>query len=117
MRSDGAQMGWRPMTDRRRTSEERLDSEAVVDTRPGDEEDPFEEWERYPAHKAEESMSYQKLAWYGAPFGSAGVTLLLLAAVVSGLRRVVRGLIRLLVRWSVHGHGGIVSNWRHHRGS
>jgi hypothetical protein len=69
------------------------------DVRPREEaDDPFEEWERYPATQAEENIEYQKVAWYGAPFGGAGVALLVLAAVVNVLRRVGRAAIRLLLR-------------------
>ena len=60
-------------------------------------EDPFEDWERYPAIQAEENIEYQKVAWYGAPFGDAGVALLVLAAVLNVLRRVGRAAIRRLV--------------------
>ena len=61
-------------------------------------DDPFEEWERYPATEAEENIEYQKVAWYAAPFGDAGVALLVLAAVVNVLRRTGRAVIRLLMR-------------------
>ena len=61
-------------------------------------DDPFDEWERYPATRAEENIGYQKVAWYGAPFGDAGVGLLVLAASVNVLRRAGRAVIRLLVR-------------------
>ncbi|MFO7533290.1 MAG: hypothetical protein R6W93_12575 [Candidatus Limnocylindrales bacterium] len=56
-------------------------------------DDLFEDWERYPAAQAEENIEYQKVAWYGAPFGDAGVALLMLAAVVNVLRRVGRAMI------------------------
>ena len=70
-----------------------------MSVRPRDEaDDPFEEWQRYPASQAEENIEYQKIAWYGAPFGDAGVALLVLAAVVDSLRRIGRAVIRLLVR-------------------
>ena len=75
------------------------DGESLADDLPEDEtDDPVEEWERYPARVAEENVGYQKLAWYAAPFGDAGVAVVLLAATVNGLRRVGRALIRLLVR-------------------
>jgi hypothetical protein len=71
----------------------------MADARPEPElDDPFEEWERYPVDEAEENIGYQKLAWYAAPFGSAGVGLLLLAAITNGLRRLGRAAIRLLIR-------------------
>ena len=63
-----------------------------------DADGPFEEWERYPSHQAQESIDYQKLAWYAAPFGSTGIALLVLAAFVNVLRRVARAFIRLLMR-------------------
>jgi hypothetical protein len=69
------------------------------DDRPSEEaEDPFDDWERYPATEAEENVEYQKIAWYGAPFGDAGVALLVLAVIVNALRRGVRAAIRLLMR-------------------
>ena len=61
-------------------------------------EDPFEDWERTPATKAQEQLEYQKLAWYAAPFGSAGIALVVLAAFVNLLRRLGRQIIRLASR-------------------
>jgi len=61
-------------------------------------EDPFEEWERYPVDEAEERLGYQKLAWYAAPFGSTGIALLVLAAVVNLLYRAGRQVIRIASR-------------------
>ena len=61
-------------------------------------EDPFEEWERHPADEAREQLEYQKLAWYSAPFGDAGITLVVLAAAVNLLRRLGRQVIRLASR-------------------
>ena len=87
------------MTERRRTAKEQPDHQPTTDARAGDEaEDLLEDWERYPATEAEENVGYQKLAWYAAPFGTEGVALLLLAAVVNGLRRAGRTLIRLVMR-------------------
>ena len=81
-----------------RETEEQWGSESIDDGPPVDEADaPFDAWERYPARVAEENAGYQKLAWYAAPFGDAGVGMLLLAAVVNGLRRAGRVVIRLLV--------------------
>ena len=60
--------------------------------------DPFEDWERYPARKSEEQLEYQKLAWYAAPFGSAGMALVVLAMIVNLLRRLGRQLIRIASR-------------------
>jgi hypothetical protein len=67
---------------------------------PADEEAdrPFEDWERYPMHEAEENVEYQKLAWYAAPFGDGAIGLLILAFVINGLRRVARAVMRLLMR-------------------
>ena len=61
-------------------------------------EDPFEEWERYPVDEAEERLGYQKLAWYAAPFGSTGIALLVLAAAVNLLYRAGRQVIRIASR-------------------
>ena len=61
-------------------------------------EDPFEEWERYPADEAKEQLEYQRMAWYSAPFGDAGITLVLLTALVDLLRRLGRQVIRLAAR-------------------
>lgn len=78
----------------RRNSHERDDG-----PRPSDgADDPFEEWERYPATAAEETVEYQKVAWYAAPFGDAGVALLVLSAAVNVVRRAGRALIRALMR-------------------
>jgi len=54
--------------------------------------------QHYPADQAEENIEYQQLAWYSAPFGSTGITLLLLAAAVNLTRRAGRALIRLAQR-------------------
>ncbi len=56
------------------------------------------ERDRLPADEARARIGYQKLAWYASPFGDMGVALLVLAAVVDGLRRVARASIRMLVR-------------------
>ena len=40
----------------------------------------------------------QKLAWYVAPFGDAGVGWLVLGAITNRLRRLGRAVIRLLMR-------------------
>ena len=61
-------------------------------------EDPFEDWERYPAIEAQEQLEYQRMAWYAAPFGSASIALLLLMAAVNLLRRLGRQVIRLASR-------------------
>lgn len=61
-------------------------------------EDPFEDWERYPADEAHEQLEYQRLAWYSAPWGDAGIALLLLTAAVNLLRRAARQVIRLAAR-------------------
>jgi hypothetical protein len=85
---------------RRRRGAERWTSResSSRDSLPREEaDDPFEDWERYPATQAEENIEYQKVAWYGAPFGDAGVALLVLAAVLNVLRRVGRAVIRRLV--------------------
>ena len=87
------------MARRRREAERRtghLSAREVQSREQAD--DPFQGWERYPATRAEENIGYQKVAWYGAPFGDAGVGLLLLAASVNVLRRAGRAVIRLLVR-------------------
>ena len=87
------------MARRRREAEWRTSQGSAEGGRPGDvDEDPFEEWERYPATEAEENINYQKVAWYGAPFGDAGVALLVLAAVANVLRRIGRAAIRVLMR-------------------
>lgn len=62
------------------------------------EEDPFEDWERTPARKAQEQLEYQKLAWYAAPFADAGIALVVLAAAVNLLRRLGRQIIRIASR-------------------
>lgn len=71
-----------------------MDEDSVE--RPDD--DPFEEWERHPADEAQERLEYQKLAWYAAPFGDAGITLVLLTALVNLARRLGRQFIRLAAR-------------------
>jgi hypothetical protein len=87
------------MTKRRRGAEWRTGHAPAPEAPPRDRaDDPFDEWERYPATRAEENIGYQKIARYGAPFGDAGVGLLLLAASVNVLRRAGRAVIRLLVR-------------------
>jgi hypothetical protein len=76
------------------TSNER----SSTDSRPREQaDDPFEDWERYPATQADESIEYQKVAWYGASFGDAGVAVLVLAVVLNVLRRIGREVIRRLV--------------------
>ena len=59
---------------------------------------PFEDWEESPVRDIDESVGYQRLAWYAAPFGDAAITLLLLAVAINGFRRVGRAIIRLLIR-------------------
>ena len=87
------------MAERERPVKVQPEHQPSSDVRDGHEtDDPFEGWERYPATEADENIGYQKLAWYAAPFGTEGVTLLLVAAVVNGLRRAGRTLIRLIVR-------------------
>lgn len=61
-------------------------------------EDPFEDRERYPADGAQEQFEYQRLAWYAAPWGDAGVALVLLTAAINLLRRAVRQVIRNAAR-------------------
>lgn len=61
-------------------------------------EDPFEDWERYPAAKSEEQLGYQRLAWFAAPFGSTAIVLLVFAAAINLLRRLGRQVIRLAYR-------------------
>lgn len=61
-------------------------------------EDPFEDWERTPARKSEEQLDYQRLAWFSAPFGSAGITVMAMAAAVNLLRRLGREVIRIASR-------------------
>jgi hypothetical protein len=61
-------------------------------------EDPFEDWERYPVDEAQERLEYQKLAWYSAPFGSTGIAVVLLAAGVNLARRLGRQVIRIASR-------------------
>lgn len=79
--------------------ESRTGHERDDEARPSDEaDDPFEEWERYPATAAEETVEYQKVAWYAAPFGDAGLALLVLSAAVNVMRRAGRALIRALMR-------------------
>lgn len=87
------------MAVRRRGAEAMPRGEPIGDARPDHEaDDPFEEWERHPIDGAEERIGYQKLAWYAAPFGDAGVGLLVLAAISNGLRRLGRAVIRRLMR-------------------
>jgi len=61
-------------------------------------EDPFEDWERYPAQKSQEKLEYQKLAWFAAPFNDAGIAVIILAAAVNLLRRFGRQVIRIASR-------------------
>ena len=63
-----------------------------------EDDDPFEEWDRHPVDTAQENVGYQRLAWHAAPFGDAGVSVVLLAFVLNGLRRIGRATIRLLLR-------------------
>ena len=87
------------MAKRTRGAERRIGHAPAGGFTPREEvDDPFEEWQRYPATEAEENIGYQKLAWYAAPFADAGVGLLVLAATLNALRRVGRALIRLLMR-------------------
>ena len=62
------------------------------------EEDPFEDWERTPERKSQEQLGSQKLAWYVAPFGDAGIALVAFAVAVNLLRRLGRQLIRIASR-------------------
>ena len=57
-----------------------------------------EDWAESPVRDVEESVGYQRLAWYAAPFGDAGIALLVLSFTVNGFRRVGRAIIRLLIR-------------------
>ncbi len=59
--------------------------------------DPFEPLQPTPAERAQETLGYQKLAWYAAPFGSEGVAVLVLAALLSTLRRLLEVGTRLVV--------------------
>ena len=64
-------------------------------------EDPFEGWERHPADEAQVQAEYQRMAWYSAPFGDAGIALVILAAAVNLLRRLGRQVIRLAARFKL----------------
>lgn len=64
--------------------------------RPG--EDPFEDWARHPADEAQERLGYQRLAWFSAPFGDAGIAVVLLALAVNLLRRLARQVVRVASR-------------------
>ena len=75
-----------------------MDDDRLEDDHPFEDDDPFEDWERYPSTEAQEQAEYQKLAWFSAPFGSAGVTLLLMAAAVDLLRRLGRQIVRIAYR-------------------
>lgn len=61
-------------------------------------EDPFEEWDRYPADKAHERSELNRLAWFAAPWGDAGISVMVLALTVGLLRRLGRQVIRLASR-------------------
>jgi len=61
-------------------------------------DDPFEEWERHPVDEGKEQLEYQKMAWYAAPFGDAGIALVVLTATINLLRRLGRQIIRLAAR-------------------
>lgn len=61
-------------------------------------DDRFEEWERYPADRANEQLEQQKLAWYAAPWADAGVAVVVLAIAVGLLRRLGREVVRLAAR-------------------
>ena len=58
-------------------------------------EDPFEDWERYPAVEAEERARYRRLAWFS---GSAGIGLVVLAVVIGLFGRLGRQIIRAASR-------------------
>jgi uncharacterized membrane protein len=58
-------------------------------------DDPFEDWERYPVVEAEERGGYQRLAWYS---GTAGIALVILAVAIGLLRRLGRQIIRIASR-------------------
>lgn len=58
-------------------------------------DDPFEDWERYPVVEAEGRAGYQRLAWYS---GSAGIALVVLAVVIGLLQRLGRQVIRMASR-------------------
>ena len=59
---------------------------------------PVEDWEESPVRDIDESVGYQRLAWYAAPFGDAAISLLILSFAVNSLRRVGRAIIRMLIR-------------------
>ena len=61
-------------------------------------EDPFEDWERYPADEANERLEHDKLAWYAAPWGDAGIAIVVLAIAIGLLRRMGRQVIRFASR-------------------
>ena len=63
------------------------------------EDDRFEEWERYPADRAQEQLEQQKLAWYAAPWADAGIAVVVLAIAAGLLRRLGREAIRLAARF------------------
>ena len=62
------------------------------------EDERFEEWDRHPADKAQEQLEYQRLAWYSAPWGDAGIAVVVLAAALNVTRRLGRQVIRLAAR-------------------
>ena len=83
----------------RRGAEEQLIRKPIVDAGAGDEPvDPVEDWERYPADRAERNIRYQKIAWFVPGAGASGLSLFVLAAVGDGLKMLARGVIRLLMR-------------------
>ena len=61
-------------------------------------DDRFEAWDRHPSDKAHERLEYQRLAWYSAPWGDAGIAVVVLAALVNVVRRLGRQVIRLAAR-------------------
>ena len=91
--SEAFTMKHRAGSDRRRASHQRR----AADQRRGDESiDVMGSLRRTPGERAEDTLGYQKLAWYAAPFGSEGVAVLVLAAAMNLLRAMALATIRLL---------------------
>jgi hypothetical protein len=87
------------MADRKRGAGEQCSRKPIVDARAGDEPvGLFEEWERYPADRAERNVRYQEIARYVPGAGVSGLSLFVLAAAGDGLKMLARGVIRLLMR-------------------
>ena len=87
------------MAKRKRGAEDQLGRKPIVHAGAGDEPvDPFEEWERYPADRAERNVRYQKIAWYVPGAGVSGLSLFVLAAAGDGLKVLAKGVIRFLMR-------------------